>query len=117
MDKNSCPFCGGVMKGKAENYRYTASGLDGIVLAGITVWRCTACGESAAEIPHVQELHKLIARELVNKSTRLAPKETRFLRKHLGWSGVEVARHMAVEPEVVSGWATKGAVGALADRT
>jgi transcriptional regulator with XRE-family HTH domain len=41
---------------------------------------------------------------LIRHPGRLAPSEIRFLRKWLGWSGVDFAKHMGVAPETVSRW-------------
>jgi len=41
---------------------------------------------------------------VAEKVERLVPEEIRFLRKHLGWSGVDFAAHSGVKPETVSRW-------------
>jgi len=45
-----------------------------------------------------------IAMALIRHPGRLTPNEIRFLRKWLGWSGVDFAKHMGVTPETVSRW-------------
>ena len=40
------------------------------------------------------------------KKRRLAPEEIKFLRKSLGWAGVDFAKHMGATPETVSRWET-----------
>lgn len=92
------------MQSERVNHRYVESGLPNVVLVGVELSRCPQCGEQAISIPHIEELHKTLAMELVHERTRLAPYEIRFLRKWLGFSGVDFARHMGVEPATVSRW-------------
>jgi putative zinc finger/helix-turn-helix YgiT family protein len=92
------------MARKTENHRYTESGLSNVVLVGVEVRHCPNCGEDAVVIPRVEDLHRAIAMTLIRHPGRLAPSEIRFLRKWLGWSGVDFAKHMGVAPETVSRW-------------
>jgi transcriptional regulator with XRE-family HTH domain len=41
---------------------------------------------------------------VIGKHARLTAAEVRYLRKYLGWSGADFARHMGVTPESVSRW-------------
>ncbi|HET7499972.1 MAG TPA: type II TA system antitoxin MqsA family protein [Kofleriaceae bacterium] len=99
-----CPQCRHEVQRSVENHRYTESGLSNVVLVGVEVRRCPNCGESMVSIPRIEELHRAIAMELIRQTGRLAPSEIKFLRKWLGWSGVDFARHMGVTPETVSRW-------------
>jgi putative zinc finger/helix-turn-helix YgiT family protein len=94
------------MKTAREDHRYVESGLRNVVLRGMEVSRCAGCGQSEVAIPAVEELHKAIARTIILKRARLVPEEVRFLRKHLGLRGVDLARRMGVSPETVSRWET-----------
>jgi putative zinc finger/helix-turn-helix YgiT family protein len=87
-----------------ENHRYTESGLSNVVLVDVEVRRCQNCGEITVSIPRIEELHRTLAMALIRQTGRLAPSEIRFLRKWLGWSGVDFAKHMGVAPETVSRW-------------
>jgi putative zinc finger/helix-turn-helix YgiT family protein len=89
---------------KLENHRYTESGLANVVLVGVEVRTCPSCAEEMVSIPHVEDLHQTIAMTLIRHPGRLSPSEIRFLRKWLGWSGVDFARHMGVTQETVSRW-------------
>lgn len=111
-----CLQCGHPMKTRRENYRYDASGLP-VTLLGVEVSRCSHCGEHEVEIPRVEELHHRIALKVISKRSRLTPAEIRFLRKTLGWSGADFARHIGVDAGTVSKW-ENGAVrmGPIADR-
>ncbi len=94
------------MKSGRENYRYTECGLDTVTLANVEVRRCSECGEYEVDIPRMEELHRVIAQEVASKSARLTAQEVRFLRKYLGFSGVDFAATLDVTPETVSRWET-----------
>lgn len=112
-----CEQCGGRTKTTRENFRYTASGLPNVTLVGVSVTRCPKCGAFEVEIPRVEELHRTIARAVVKKPAPLTPEEVRFLRKWMGWSGVDFASHMGITPETVSRWENGNLkMGAAADR-
>jgi len=113
----SCEQCGGPTTTARENFHYTASGLPNVTLLGVEVTRCPTCGAFEVDIPRIEELHRTIAGAVVTKRAPLTAAEIRFLRKWLGWSGVDFAAHMGVAPETVSRW-EKGSLGmgAAADR-
>jgi YgiT-type zinc finger domain-containing protein len=93
MEKDmKCESCGAQMKVGRENYRYAESGLDTITLVDIEVRRCPECGEYEVSVPRIEELHCLIAQQVALKRARLTPQEIRFLRKYLGFSGVDFRR-------------------------
>ena len=105
------------MTSARENYSYAASGLPHVTLEGVEVRRCAACGEHEVVIPNIEQLHQAIANAVISKKARLASAEVRFLRKHMGWSGAEFARHMGVQPETVSRWENgREPLGTVADR-
>ena len=99
-----CPQCRHEMVRTVENHRYAESGLPNVVLVGVEVRRCPNCGENMVAIPRMEELHRTLAMALIRHTSRLAPSEIRFLRKWLGLSGVDFAKHMGVTPETVSRW-------------
>ncbi len=113
-----CRECGRAeLTSKAENYRYTESGLPNVVLAGVEVRRCPECGHHELVLPRVAELHRVIAGAVLRKPGRLGGAEVRYLRKLLGWSGVDFARHMGVDASTVSNWETdKNPIGPSSDR-
>lgn len=109
--------CGATMTSARENYSYTASGLPYVTIKGVEVRRCPACGEHEVVIPKIEQLHQCIAQAVVSKKSRLTPAEMKYLRKHLGWSGADFARHMGVAPETVSRWENgREPMGGVADR-
>ncbi len=112
-----CADCGSRMRTQKENYRYDECGLRYVTLLGVEISRCPACGNYEISIPHIEELHRLIARVLIEKMTRLTGAEVRFLRKSLGWSGSAFAKRMGVTEETVSRWENDAApIGSQADR-
>ena len=114
-----CLECGGPTKTRREkHYRYAESGLPNVVIEdAVKVTTCERCGETYTSIPAIEELHRQIAAAVIRKKGRLAPAEIRFLRKWLGWSGVDFAKRMGTKPETVSRWENgKATMGAQADR-
>ena len=99
-----CQQCGTAMKTRRENFSYTASGLQGVTLVGVEVSRCPGCGEFEVSIPRIEQLHRALARFVIQKDTPFTGAEVRFLRKFLGWSGADFAKHIGVTPESVSRW-------------
>ena len=112
-----CVECGSTMKVRKEDHRYDESGLQHVTLVGVDVARCRACGNYEVSIPRIEALHRLLASVLIHKTTRFTGDEVRFLRKSLGWSGSDFARHMGVAEETVSRWENDAApIGPQADR-
>lgn len=101
-----CLSCGGEYKITRESHRYLESGLSNVILLNLEVRRCPGCGEHELVIPKIEQLHRLIGRILALKKERLQPEEIRFLRKSLGWSGIDLADRFGVAPETVSRWET-----------
>lgn len=99
-----CISCGATMTSGREKYRYVESGLPNVTLVNVEILRCPKCGEFELVIPKMAQLHRFIAGVLANKTERLTNHEVRFLRKHIGWSGVDFARSFGVTPETVSRW-------------
>lgn len=82
-------------------FHYIDSGLPGVFLIGIRFFTCE-CGRTLAHIPAIEQLHQLIARDLVRKPEALTGDEIRFLRKRLGKKSVDFAKEIGVEPETMS---------------
>lgn len=101
-----CLQCGAKMNRTIGNYKYDISGLKNITLNHVEIFVCTKCGEDEVAIPNMGQLHNLLATEAASQSARLLPEEIRFLRSHLGFSGVDFARAIDVAPETVSRWET-----------
>jgi putative zinc finger/helix-turn-helix YgiT family protein len=112
-----CLSCGGKTTTRKESHRYTESGLPNVLLLGIDVARCAACGEYEITIPAMDGLHRAIAHALVEKPGRLTHDEIRFLRKHMGLSAADFARLIDASPATVSRW-ERGSqpMGGMAER-
>jgi DNA-binding transcriptional regulator YiaG len=105
------------MISSVETYLYTESGLPHVTLVGVEVYRCPACGYHEPVLPRVTALHQTIAHAIIHKRSRLSGLEVRFLRKFLGLSGVDLARHVGVDPSTVSSWENdKDPIGSTSDR-
>lgn len=101
-----CDRCGGRMRKRGATvrkpYRYTASGLGNINLAGIPVYGCPRCGTESPVIPQIGQLHEAIARDLLEQSAPLTGQEIRFLRKNAGISARELAALIGIDPAHLS---------------
>lgn len=113
-----CRSCGKAeLTSSAETYLYAESGLPNVTLVGVEIRRCPACGDHELVLPRVADLHRTIAHAVITKRARLSGAEVRFLRKYLGWSGVDFARHIGADPSTVSNWETdKDPIGMASDR-
>ena len=60
------------------------------------------CGEYSVAIPKIEQLHKLIVKDLLEKPSVLTFKEVRFLRKEVGFSAKKWASNMGISPEHLS---------------
>ena len=115
--KIKCSNCGESMRTRRENYLYDECGLRHITLIGVRVNRCARCGNYEVSIPRIEQLHRLIAKALIEKATRFTGDEIRFLRKSLGLSSGDFARRVGVTLETVSRWEQNAVpVGPQADR-
>jgi putative zinc finger/helix-turn-helix YgiT family protein len=111
-----CSECEGTVTVSYEDRPYTDAGLPNVMLMGVRVERCASCSEEQIVYQRLEEVHKMIAKLFLKKSARLAGPEIRFLRKTIGWSGVDFAEHLRVTPETVSRWENgRDAISATAD--
>ncbi|NOY25288.1 MAG: type II toxin-antitoxin system MqsA family antitoxin [Oligoflexia bacterium] len=106
-----CTSCGAEMlpPTRKDGVPYPC-GLRDALLNGVLVHECPECGEEEVDVPRPLELHRCLAQAVAIKPGRLAPEEIRFLRKHLGWSGVDFARRFRVTAQTVSRW-EQGKIG------
>lgn len=111
-----CMQCGSKMKTKRESHLYDRHGIKATLL-GVPVHRCAKCGDFEVEIPRIEQLNRTLAGAVIRKPGRLSGGEIRFLRKSLGWSGNDFARHIGVDPSTVSRWESgTQAMGQVAER-
>jgi DNA-binding transcriptional regulator YiaG len=86
----------------ARPYAYTLSGLDNVRLVGVQVRRCGKCGIELPIIPRIAELHRLIAKALVELQRPLRGQEIRFLRKYAGMAARDFAAMLGIRHEHLS---------------
>lgn len=87
-----------------ENYQYRECGLSNVTIVGIMVRKCPGCGNIMPLIPNIEGLHDRLAQAIIKKDGPLTAAEIVFLRKSLGWSGVDFAKHMHCDRSQVSKW-------------
>ena len=83
-------------------YRYKASGLSNVFLVGITLRTCPGGHGAVPVIPRMADLQSLLAHILLEKPEGLVGEELRFLRKHVGLSGVEFATRVQIDASTLS---------------
>jgi putative zinc finger/helix-turn-helix YgiT family protein len=90
------------LKKSKSVYKYKDCGLNNVVLFDITIMKCENCGEEYLNFGNTNVLHDTIATILLQKHDLLIGKEIRFLRKHLGYSGVMFANLIGFAHETLS---------------
>jgi len=102
-----CRECSHAMKRALEDYRYTESGLENVVLEKAPVYVCPDHGVQAVTLQNVQGIHEAIAAALLKLKRPLRGVEMRFLRKHRAWSQAGLACRLGVTEVTVSRWETE----------
>ena len=82
-------------------FHFVDSGLDNVYLVGVRYFTSPS-GRTVAEIPAVNRLMSLIARDLLFSSGALRGQEIRFLRKRLGLKAAEFSKTLRITPETLS---------------
>jgi DNA-binding transcriptional regulator YiaG len=104
-----CPDCGKDARVERGAYRFRESGLDNVVLKGIEIIKCPACGNEDPILPNLDGLLRIIAVAIVTNRLPLTGAEVRYLRKYMGMSGEQFARILHTDKSTLSKWET-GAV-------
>ena len=114
-----CYICdGNIGVIKDEPYHYAESGIDNVWLIGVLQYKCKKCNETYVEIPHINELHLLIGKNIVCKKAQLTGLEVKFLRKEIGIKSKEMAAALSIAPETYSRWENgKQAMAACHDKS
>jgi putative zinc finger/helix-turn-helix YgiT family protein len=102
--KTTCAECGCEAAVKRGTYRFRESGLDNVVLKGIQIVLCPACGEESPIIPNLDGLLRTLAMAIVTSKRPLAGPEVRYLRKYLAMSGDQFARLLHTDKSTLSKW-------------
>lgn len=108
--KTRCSDCGANARIVKGNYRFRESGLDNVILKGISVIKCAACATEDPVIPRMEELLRILAKAIVTSTLPLSGQEVRYLRKYLGMSGEQFARILHTDKSTLSKWET-GSIG------
>ena len=85
-----------------HRYHYTESGLDNIWLEGITVYSCPNCEVESADIPDLEGLHKLLAKDIILTPLPMRGAELRFLRKEAKLKLKDFAEILGVDPKTIN---------------
>jgi DNA-binding transcriptional regulator YiaG len=85
-----------------EPFRFDRCGLDHVYLVGIDKFVCPRCKAVYPIVPRIEELHKVIASALVNRTGDLAGPEVRYLRSWMGMKSQDFADVLGCVPEHLS---------------
>ncbi|HEY8369091.1 MAG TPA: helix-turn-helix domain-containing protein [Thermodesulfobacteriota bacterium] len=99
----TCPVCGTAMTAGEGTIPDEVAGLP-VTLVGLTVYRCTRCGQVEPVVEEWMSLLCAIAGALIHKRIRLAPEEIRFLRRALALSKSDLADGLDTTPQTVARW-------------
>jgi putative zinc finger/helix-turn-helix YgiT family protein len=114
-----CYKCGNAeFRADVGVHEYRSAGLPySVVLVGVPVERCPACGEEVVTIPNPEGLHRLLALNMVEMERPLLPQEVRFLRKLLDKSAEDMGTLMGVDAKTLSRWENgRQKMGKVAER-
>jgi DNA-binding transcriptional regulator YiaG len=95
---------------------YRESGMDHVLLKGVTKYSCKSCGAKRIQIVAIGQLHRLLAEIIAKKPARLLPSEVRFIRDHLELSNRDFAMLMGVTEAQASRWTNSESMGVPAER-
>jgi DNA-binding transcriptional regulator YiaG len=87
-----------------QPYHYKESGLSHVYLVGVTVYSCPNCEVQSADIPDMDGLHNLVAKDLILTPIAMAGEELRFLRKETKMTPKVFAELVEVDPKTISNW-------------
>ena len=102
MSERLCLDCGGPLRKVRKDYRFTASGLNNVVLRKIEVLVCDTCKIEIPRIPRLNDLMSTIALAIIAKPYKLEGQEIRFLRKFLGLTGEKFAKILNIDKSHLS---------------
>jgi putative zinc finger/helix-turn-helix YgiT family protein len=105
------------MKRIKTDYKYTESGLQNVILEGITAYKCSKCRGIYPIISKIKEVHKAIAQQLLKKDSLLTGKEMVYLRKEMKIKAKDLAEILGVTKVTVSRWENeKEQISPICDR-
>ncbi|MEO7327851.1 MAG: helix-turn-helix domain-containing protein [Minicystis sp.] len=110
-----CIECGKDMEARHEDR--ALEGLPEVIVVGLVVEHCPACGATEEVWPEMEPMYRALAAAIIAKPHRLTGAEIRVLRNVLGWTAVELASHLGVSSSQVSRWENdREPIGPVADR-
>ena len=86
-----------------QRYHYTECGLDNVILEGVTFVK-DADGEETICIPRINQLHKVIAKGIINRPAGMSGKELRFLRTEMGMTQAQLAELLHRDAQSIARW-------------
>lgn len=86
-----------------KTYRYTECGLDDVFIEGLAVV-VDDNAEEAIAIPNINQLHRAIARFIVETPATMTGKRLRFLRTEMGLTMAELGRMVHKDQQSVGRW-------------
>lgn len=111
----TCYTCKSDMKReKVHDYQYKESGLDNVILDGVTIYKCDH-GHKLVHIPHIEMLHDAIAYNTLKNPPCLTQKEFRFLRKWIGLTMHGLAQELGVSRNTIYRCEKKGQISRVND--
>ena len=99
-----CIKCKTRMRKIKTDYKYTESGLQNLILKGITAYKCPKCRGINPVISKIKEVHRAIAQQLLIKESLLTGKEIAYLRKEMKIKAKDLAQILGVTKVTVSRW-------------
>jgi DNA-binding transcriptional regulator YiaG len=111
-----CTECGNAMTKSIGDHVYRESGMEHVLLKGVTKYGCESCGAKRIQIVAIGQLHHLLAEIIAKKPARLVPSEVRFIRDHLELSNRDFAVLMGVTEAQASRWTNSESMGVPAER-
>jgi transcriptional regulator with XRE-family HTH domain len=86
-----------------KEYRYTASGLDNVILVGLE--ECVDDhGEKCVTIPRINKLHEAIAMTILTRRGGMTGPELKFLRTLMGFTQAELGKIVNREALTIGRW-------------
>ena len=86
-----------------SEFRYSASGLDNVIIRNMEVVVDDA-GEEVYAIPNIVGLHKMIAYAIIRKKHGLTHAELRFLRTEMGLTQAQLAQIVKLDHQTIGRW-------------
>jgi putative transcriptional regulator len=118
---NNCDICNGELQHRkatyADPYHFTECGLSYVFLIGVNTHFCPKCDVEVADIPRPDELHLVLAKEILMQPSAMTGEEFRFLRKEIRMRPKEFAELIGVDPKTITNWENMSALSRQNDLT